>query len=40
VEYVCGLDMQELQTLYQEMLPTLEHNYKVLKNYEQWNKLN
>jgi len=40
VEYVCGLDMQELQTLYQEMLPTLEHNYKVLKNHEQWNKLN
>jgi hypothetical protein len=40
VEYVCGLDIQELQTLYKEMLPTLEHNYRVLKNYKQWSKLN
>ena len=40
VEYVCGLDIRELQTLYEEMLPTLEHNYTVLKNYDQWSKLN
>ncbi len=40
VEYVSGLDIGELQTLYQAMLPILEHNYKVLKLYEQWSKLN
>jgi len=40
VEYVCGLDIRDLQTLYIEMLPTLQHNYTVLKNYDQWNKLN
>jgi hypothetical protein len=40
VEYVSGLDIRELQTLYQAMLPILEHNYKVLKSYEQWSKLN
>ena len=30
----------ELLDLFQDMLPVLEHNYKVLKNYEQWSKLN
>jgi hypothetical protein len=40
VEYICDLDTQELLTLYEEMLPTLEHNYNVLKNYQQWSKLN
>jgi len=40
IHYICGLDDSQLMTLYESMLPTLEHNYKVLKNYEQWNKLN
>jgi hypothetical protein len=30
----------ELLDLFQDMLPVLEHNYNVLKNYEQWSKLN
>ena len=40
VENVCSMDIQELYALYHEMLPTLQHNYTVLKNYNQWNKLN
>ena len=30
----------QLLTLFQSMLPVLEHNYNTLKNYEQWSKLN
>ena len=30
----------ELLALFQDMLPILEHNYNVLKNYDQWSKLN
>jgi len=30
----------ELLNLFQNMLPILEHNYKVLKSYNQWNTLN
>ena len=40
IQHICGLDHARLMTLYESMLPTLEHNYKVLKNYEQWSKLN
>ena len=40
IQYICGLDHAQLMTLYESMLPTLKHNYKVLKNYEQWSKLN
>ena len=40
VEQVCAMNIQDLQALYQEMLPTLRHNYNLLKQYEQWNKLN
>lgn len=40
VENVCSMDIQELYALYQEMLPILEHNYYLLKQYQQWNKLN
>jgi hypothetical protein len=40
VEYVCGLDTHELLTLYEAMRPILIHNYNLLKQYEQWNKLN
>ena len=40
IEYICELDHTQLMTLYESMLPILEHNYKVLKNYEQWSKLN
>tara|TARA_B100001057_G_C22791472_1_gene927799 strand:- start:674 stop:1480 length:807 start_codon:yes stop_codon:yes gene_type:complete len=29
----------ELLNLFQNMLPILEHNYKVLKSYNQWNTL-
>ena len=40
VEHVCSMDVQDLQTLYKDMLPILRHNYNLLKEYEQWNKLN
>ncbi len=40
LERVCTMDIKDLQTLYQEMLPILSHNYNLLKQYEQWNKLN
>ena len=40
IQHICGLDHARLMTLYESMLPTLEHNYKALKNYEQWSKLN
>jgi len=39
IQYICGLDHEQLMTLYQAMLPTLEHNYRVLKEYKQWSKL-
>ena len=40
IQHICGLDHARLMTLYESMLPVLEHNYNVLKNYEQWSKLN
>jgi hypothetical protein len=40
IQHICGLDHARLMALYESMLPTLEHNYKVLKDYEQWSTLN
>jgi hypothetical protein len=40
IQHICVLDHAQLMTLYESMLPTLEHNYKVLKDYEQWSTLN
>jgi hypothetical protein len=40
VKHITCRTESELLDLFKDMLPTLEHNYKVLKNYEQWNKLN
>ena len=40
IQHICGLDHARLMALYESMLPTLEHNYKVLKEYNQWSTLN
>ena len=37
---ICAMDEKSLLNLYVDMVPTLEYNYKYLKNFEQWNQLN
>jgi hypothetical protein len=40
VKKVCQMSNEQLMAQYNQMLPILEHNYNVLKNYEQFEKLN
>ena len=40
IKNICAMTNDELLALYHAIRPVLEYNYNVLKNYEQWNKLN
>ena len=40
VKHIVSLADNELLDLFQDMLPIIKHNYNVLKNYEQWDRLN
>ena len=40
IKYICSLDTSQLKILYSNMIPILKHNYNMLKNYQQWHKLN
>ena len=37
---ICAMSNAQLLAQYKKMMPILQHNYNVLKNYEQWNQLN
>ena len=40
VKQISSRSESELLNLFDEMLPVIEHNYNVLRNYQPWKQLN